>query len=151
LERREGPGAPAIFRGCCTLATNADGVPALRLHRQLLFDANLMLPQVPKVILVQESLAESEAQVGEPDLRRVIRKPQTTGLRDAITLPPDDELMEMLAFPAHGDLEGIMQVGNGAIAADEKTPPDARTDLSQPDVELVDFGKRGRWTHAWRV
>jgi hypothetical protein len=59
--------------------------------------------------------------------------------------------MEMVAFPAHGDLEGIMQVGNGTIAAHEKASPDERTDLSQPDMELVDFGRRCRWTHDLRV
>jgi hypothetical protein len=72
LERHEGPGAPTIFRGCYTLATDAGGIPALRVHRQLLFDANLMLPQVPEVILAEEALAEAEMKVRKPDLARVI-------------------------------------------------------------------------------
>jgi hypothetical protein len=59
---------------------------------ELFCDANLMLPQVPEVILVQESLVESVAQVGEPDLGRVIRKPHPTGLRDAIMLPPGSRI-----------------------------------------------------------
>jgi hypothetical protein len=123
----------------------------LELYGELFLHPDLMLPEVPEVILVQESLTESEVQVAELDLRRVIRKPHPTRLRDAITLSPDHELMEMVAFPAHGDLESIMQVGNGAVTADEKTPPDERTDLPQPDVQLVHFGRRGRWTHDPRV
>jgi hypothetical protein len=110
-----------------------------------------MLPQVPKVVLVQESLAGSEAQVGEPDLGRVIRKPHTPRLRDTVSLATDDKLVQVITFPAHGNLERIMPVGNGTVAADEESPPDHGTDLAQPDVELVDVGKRCDCPHALRA
>jgi hypothetical protein len=29
--------------------------------------------------------------------------------------------------------------------------PDERTDFSQPDMKLVDFGRGGRWAHDQRV
>jgi hypothetical protein len=95
--------------------------------------------------------AESEAQVGEPDLSRVLRKPQPPRLRDSIALATDDKLVQVIAFPAHGHLEYIMWVGNDAVAADEEPPPDHGTALAPPDVEWIDFGRRGGWTHVLRV
>jgi hypothetical protein len=52
--------------------------------------------------------AESEAQVGEPDLSRVIRKPQPPRLRDTVALATDDKVVQVIAFPAHGHLEYIL-------------------------------------------
>jgi hypothetical protein len=39
---------------------------------------------------------------------------------------------------AHSDLQGMMEVGDGAVTADQKPAPDQRYDLTQPDVELID-------------
>ena len=64
---------------------------------------------------------------------------------------PDDKLVQVIAFPAHGNLEGVMEVRNGAVTADQEVPPDHRTDLAQPDVELIDCGRRGNFAYAWRV
>ena len=47
--------------------------------------------------------------------------------------------MQMGVIPAHGDLQGIMEVGDGAVAAHQEPAPDQRRDLAQPDVELIDF------------
>jgi hypothetical protein len=54
----------------------------------------------------------------------------------------------MIAFPAHGNLDRIVEICNSAVAADENPPPDERTDFPQPDMELVDFGMECRWAHA---
>ena len=49
-------------------------------------------------------------------------------------LAPDprrsNELVQVIAFPAHGNLERIMQVGNGVVAANQEAPPDHGTDLA---------------------
>jgi hypothetical protein len=65
-------------------------------------------------------------------------------------LATDDELVQMIAFPAHGHLDRVVEIGNGAVAADENPPPDERTDFPQLDMELIDFGMGCRWAHALR-
>src|SRR6478752_2481168 len=46
--------------------------------------------------------------------------------------------MEMGVAPAEGDLDDVMELGNGALAADQDSPPDHGADLAAPDVELID-------------
>ncbi len=107
-------------------------------RRQKRFDAKLMLPEVTKGILIEEALAGSQTKVGESDVRRVIPKPHTTAARHPIALTLDTELVEMGVGPPHGDLEGVVQIGDGTIIAHEQTPPDHRVDAQQDHFELVD-------------
>src|SRR5262249_20751905 len=151
LEGHERPRAPAVFEGRCSPPTNAGRVVTLELYGELFLHPDLVLPEVPEVILVQESFSEPEMKVRKPDLVRVIGKPHAPRLRNAVTLATDNELVQVIAFPAHHNLEDIVQIGNGAIAADQKAPPDERTDFPPPDMELVDFGMGCRWAHARRV
>jgi hypothetical protein len=44
----------------------------------------------------------------------------------------DDEAMQMLVTPAKGNLECSMQVGDGAVAADEQASPDQWGDAAGP-------------------
>lgn len=115
------------------------------------YRTDLLLPQVPKVILVQESLAEPQAQVGKVYRGWVIQKPHAPRLWNAVALPPHHELVEMVAFSAHGNPARVVEVSNRAVAADDEAPPDHRADLAQPDVELVNFGRGGHFAHAQRV
>ena len=52
--------------------------------------------------------------------------------------------------PAQSDLQGGMQVGDGAVAADEQPAPDQRADAAQGDAQLVHDGfvGRDRFRHA---
>jgi hypothetical protein len=129
LERHEGPWTATVFCRSRPLLANAARVAVLRLYRELFLNTDVVLPQVPKIILIEESLAEPKAKVGEANLGWIMGKPHTTRLRDAVVSPPDDELGEMVAFPAHHNLEDIVQVGNGAVAADQEAPPNRWTDL----------------------
>jgi len=47
--------------------------------------------------------------------------------------------VEMAVGPAEGDLQHIMEIGDGSLAADEQPAPDRRADLDERDVKLVDF------------
>jgi hypothetical protein len=51
--------------------------------------------------------------------------------------------MEVEISPAEGDLQRVMEVGQRLIAAHEQAAPDHRTDLPQPDPELVNGWLRG--------
>jgi hypothetical protein len=44
----------------------------------------------------------------------------------------------MKVVPIKSNLERVMEVGDGAFTADQEPPPDHRTDVANPDVDLVD-------------
>jgi hypothetical protein len=73
-------------------------------------------------------------------VRQVISKPLTTYARYArhpIPLALDTELVEMGVGPPHGDLEDVVQIGNGTVTADEQAPPDHRADAQEDHFEVV--------------
>lgn len=45
----------------------------------------------------------------------------------------------MQVTPVNGNLQGAMEVGDGAVTADQKPSPDHRADAANPDVGLVDL------------
>jgi hypothetical protein len=57
----------------------------------------------------------------------------------------DDKAVQVLVAPAQGELEGGVEVGDAAVAADKEPAPDQRADATQHDAELVDEG-----TSGWR-
>jgi hypothetical protein len=65
-------------------------------------------------------------------------KSYTPDARDPIPLPLDTELVEMGVGPPHGDLEDVVQIGNGALTMHEQTSPDHGADAQQDDFELID-------------
>src|SRR5262249_13542682 len=60
--------------------------------------------------------------------------------RPAGTIIPavNAEAMEMGVAPSEGDLDDVMELGDGTLAADQDPSPDHGADLADPDVELVD-------------
>ena len=63
-----------------------------------------MLPQVSKIVFIEEAFVGAEVKVGETHLVRVIVKADATNTADAIVFAPDAEAMQMGIIPAHGDL-----------------------------------------------
>jgi len=62
---QEGPGAAAVFRRCLALSADTDRIASLRFLREPAFDADLVLPRVAEVILVEEVFVAAELEVGE--------------------------------------------------------------------------------------
>jgi hypothetical protein len=50
----------------------------------------------------------------------------------------DAEQVKVGIRPAHGDLEEMMQIGDGMVTADAQTRLDHRADAQQHDLELID-------------
>jgi hypothetical protein len=44
---------------------------------------------------------------------------------------------DMCFCPAEGDRDDVMELGEGALTADQDPPPDHRADPADPDMELV--------------
>jgi hypothetical protein len=55
--------------------------------------------------------------------------------------------VEVEVGPSKADLQGKVQVGQGAVGPEEKAPPEHRVDVPDPDVEEVSFGL-GRLFHG---
>ena len=56
---------------------------------------------------------------------------------NAIVLAMDEEGMEMGIRPAHDELQNIMEIGNGAVAANKKASPNHGTNSAQPHAKLI--------------
>ena len=47
--------------------------------------------------------------------------------------------MQVQVAPVKGNLQGVMEVGDGAITADPEPSPYHRADAANPDMDLVDL------------
>jgi hypothetical protein len=101
-------------------------------------------PAVEEVVLVEEPLADPQAEIGKVDLICVVTEPETARVGDATLPAVDDEAVQVLVAPAEGELEGGVEVGDAAVAADQEAAPDQRADATQHDAELVDAETGGR-------
>jgi hypothetical protein len=62
----------------------------------------------------------------------------------AVLATVNDEAVRVLVAPAQSDLQGGMQVGDGAVAADEQTALDQWADAAQHDAQWVHDGLGAR-------
>ena len=98
------------------------GVGTPRFQRQDLLDPEVVLPVVGEVVLVQEALADAQPESSQPHAARV------DAAVVSVLAPLDHEAVQVLTAPAQCDLQGGMQVGDRAVAADEQPAPDQRAD-----------------------
>ena len=106
-----------------------------------------MAPQFHEVVVVREGLSRADPEVGQEDM----------GTVDDVQLSAVDlEAIEVDIVPPEGDLEDIVQAGEGGVGANEEAAPDQGADPPQYDPQLVD-GRGRRWKRfghvailAWR-
>jgi len=77
------------------------------------FDPDQVLPIVSEVVLVEELLSETELEVREFDSVWIIAKREAAPRRDAILFTVNEETVEMEVAPGEGDLEGMVEIGDG--------------------------------------
>jgi hypothetical protein len=109
------------------------------------FDTELVLPAVPKIIVVEETFTQPEAKVCKAHLMRVVTEADASDLGNAVLFPVDAELVEVGIGPAHRHLEDMVQIGDGAVTTDEQTTPDHRADAEGEPT----CGPRHPW--AWTM
>jgi hypothetical protein len=85
-----------------------------------------MLPQVPKIILIEEAFGVAEVKVGKAYLVRIVAKADATDAADAVVFAPDTEAVQVGIIPAHGDLQGMVEIGDGAVTAHQEPAPNQR-------------------------
>ncbi len=96
-----------------------------------------MLPEVAHVILIDEPLPLAQPEGSQGDLAWIVGKADASIAVDAIRLAMNAELMQMQVLPAHGDLQHIVQLGDGCVTGDEQAPPDQGSDVTQRHLELI--------------
>lgn len=100
-----------------------------------MLDPDVVAPQVHEVVDVDEALSWPEPDVSQADM----------GTVDGIQLSSvDPEAMEVDVIPAKGDLEDIVQAGEGGVGANEEAAPDQGADPPQYDPQLED-GRGWGW------
>jgi hypothetical protein len=137
---QECPGSAAVFRRRRASSSDTDGIGSLRLHGEPSLDSDLVLPRVAKIILVEESLVEAELEAVEPDLACISGERKAADPANALVAAVDAEAVEVGVGPAEGDLEGVMEGCQRAVATDQEPPPDHGADLADPDMEQIDLG-----------
>jgi hypothetical protein len=60
----------------------------------------------------------------------------------SIVLAVNMEAVQMGIAPPHGELNGIVEIGDRLIAPQQNAPPDHRAHAPQHDLELVDANHR---------
>ena len=67
----------------------------------------------------------------------VIGESKAALVRNAVIFAVDVETIQVGIAPTHGDLNGVMEVGDGVLAPQEQPTPDHRADAAQNHLELV--------------
>ncbi|SRR5229473_1970235 len=142
------PGATTIFNRCPSFSCQTDRIGMHWIKVKNLLQANLMLPAIGQIILVDPALFAAEMKIAELHLMRIVTEADPSWFPDPIRFPSNNELMEVLISPAKSDLKRVMELGNGAVAAYQKATPDLRTDFSYPDAQLIHLHCLVRTAHA---
>src|SRR5438876_4617508 len=130
----EGRRRPRLARVVCL---RRRGETLRRVKRENLLQTNLMLPPVGQVIFVDPRFLPAEVEVPQLDLVRIVIEAHPSGSPDPIWFPANEELVQMLIRPAERNLQGVMKLGNRAIAAHEQATPALGTDVAYPDAQLI--------------
>jgi hypothetical protein len=115
----------------------AEGILLRGIEGENLFQTNLMLPPVSQIIFINPRFLPAEVEVPQPDLVRIVVEAHSSGSADPVRFPANEELVQMLIRPAERNLQRVMQLGNGAVAAHEQTTPNLGTDVAYPDTQLI--------------
>ena len=89
-----------------------------------------MAPAVGEVVFVHEALAGSKAEIGEANLMGVVAEAEAARVADAVLASMDHEAVEVLVAPAEDELQGGVEVGDGAVAPDQNPAPDQGADAA---------------------
>src|SRR5579872_5291487 len=148
-QRHERPGATAILKRGSTFPRQTDGVTLCWIQGKSLLQANLVLPAISQVIFINPAFFAAEMEVTESHLMRIVAEAYAAGLPDPIRLAPNEKLVQMFISPAKGNLERVMELGNGVVAAHQEATPYLGTDFADPDTQLIDLHRLLCAAHAF--
>jgi hypothetical protein len=106
----ESPSAAAVFRRCGPFAADTDRVHLLRLKGQHVFQTDVVLPKVAKVVLVEEPFAAPKVEISQVNRVGGVINEGPADVVNAEVFAVDPESMEMGVGPSHRDLEGVVEI-----------------------------------------
>ena len=104
------------------------------------FQQQVMPPAIAEVVQVLEVGSDPRDNLPQPHsalvndfalVQIVVR------VRHAIDMAPDLELVEVIIFPAHDDLQDAVQLSQDRIFPDQDAPPDGRLKVLEGHLELI--------------
>ena len=137
--RHEAIGRARVLRRTPPNPGEAHGNVSRRGSRQNLLDPNVVYPVRMKVVFVAEALVRPKIKLRQSQPMSPGEKVQATFAWHAIPLTANGEPMLVLVRPTHGQLNGLVQLGNSAIRRHQDPAPDRRTDAAQLNAQLVDL------------
>ena len=89
-----------------------------------------MLPVVVEIILIQKAFAKTKSELGQAKAVWVIRR-EASLVRNAVIFAVDVKTMQVGITPTHGNLNGVVEVGNAMVASQKQSPPNHRANAAQ--------------------
>ncbi len=78
-----------------------------------------MLPMIIKVVLIEKAFANSQLEVSQMDPLGIVGEPNASLVLHTILAAVDRKTIQAEITPTHGDLDGVVEVGNAVVAAQE--------------------------------
>jgi hypothetical protein len=124
----------AIFRGARTRASKADRDPASFLRGKGVFEDDVVVPTISKIILVSKTLPGQlhGALERRPSLVANLRHPILRPFRSKF-LSVNHEAVEMTIVPTHQSLQEFVKHMESNVSGYADTPPHGRFDSLQSD------------------
>src|SRR5262245_37826274 len=120
-----------FWRGSADTANTA-GIVLTCVHCKLLLEANRKPPRtaflICGVVRVGEAFFYIKPKICQQPVSRMAFEPY------ALPVALHLECKHPTTAPAEGDLDGLVQVDNGAVAAHQETPPDMGTGFAEHDA-----------------
>ena len=137
MERKKAPRTTAVFWRTGTGTAETERILLSGINRQHFFYSDLMLPVVAEVVGVEKALVHTKLKITKIHVGRVIGKDHPPTMINAIVLAVDEEGMEMRIGPAHDELQNIVEIGDGTVAADKNASPNRGANATQPNAKLI--------------
>lgn len=136
------PDPAAVFRRAGPFASQTQRILQSWVRREHLLKCDLVLPGVAEVILAVKLGFRGGYHLPQADpalIPHVFKSP----LRITVTLLTGMELVQVRVGPTHHHLDDPVQLPECGLTADEHSPPDERTDVTQSDLQLVNLPRTG--------
>ncbi len=138
--------ATAVLGWTGMLAGDAHRVHLARVGWKNVLEANIVVPPCTKVIAIIDALGWPQVEVGDRRGSGVVGKQSGNGTA-AVVLAMNAKGVQMDIFPAHRNLNDVMESGNRRIALYEHTAPDYRGHMTEHDLDLENAWQPVRLTH----
>jgi hypothetical protein len=79
-----------------------------------------VLPAVGEVILIEKAFTDSKAKVCQAYVSGIVTEADPAIMPNAVLAAVDDKAIQVLVAPAEDKLERRVEIGDGAVAANEQ-------------------------------